>query len=898
MASAGGPYATPPNKRTICVSPWLPSSMQRPEWMLDDFKLHSEVYRGKASVVYVATDSISGSKVVLKLYRKSKLTVLTHSQVMREMRIHVGLQHENIIKLFAAFEDEKNLYLVLERGLKGDLYSELERQGGKVNEAVAVREIIAPMINVLMYLHSKGVLHRDVKPENILLAPGNVIKLADFGLSINVAEEAAVTRAGTLDYMAPEILLCPEKKRPEEFKDSPHMAYNAKAEAWAIGILTYEVLVGVAPFEGEDCVLKTKQRIVTQDVEMPLELGANAQDFIRQALTKSPEARPSLAQLSTHPFIAQLTAKTVSPATSLARKLSVVGGTATSLPKQASSLSFFDDVIGAQGGLTPFRLREIAQSSGQASSIARAANNSSSPRAAVTKVVAQSPASAAVGSSPFSSQHQQAGGAPSPELPQSSPSSASPAAGSSPVAAQPCPPAAGVLSSAFRSRLGGHLHMERSHTMNMLTSPISDLLDSPSSLYSISAVNTPITNSSTPETSSFTRPPGQAQLGHLQELDQQALRSAGSSEGGLARQDSLLGYARLEPSPSMSGVPMTGSTWAAHLPAHPAHRREDAPLQRCASCQLVPAPWSEPASPVAATEVLQPQPPQCPSPLGARGSSALATSRSYTRCLSASVSDGIDPRPHTASSLQYPDARLARKVSTSTSMDGSSKSSLACALSLQDVLTDANVPLVPLSIRDTLLVPSSARPSGLCPRPPAPSVASSLSRSRSDYSIVAEAALQHRVAVTSRPLGPYRSVATTSAPSTSLATPRIPFPPNASAEQACFPPPRASNLGPPPNYVRSRSEYGGRMPSCLGKEASQTKLQVRFSGAALQVSCSDAPGLVSRSNSYGGDVTPPSSRFQRSKSLLADPQVCAMPLSPQPPAVPRPLSQSQGGRRE
>lgn len=81
----------------------------------------------------------------------------------------------------------------------------------------------------------QAIAHRDIKPENILLTDDQTPKLADFGLSIKVTEERPVTRAGTLDYMAPEALICPDKVMPEDNKDRSDVAYDCKVRIRSIG---------------------------------------------------------------------------------------------------------------------------------------------------------------------------------------------------------------------------------------------------------------------------------------------------------------------------------------------------------------------------------------------------------------------------------------------------------------------------------------------------------------------------------------------------------------------------------------------------------------------------------------------------------------------------------------
>lgn len=123
-------------------------------------------------------------------------------QVQREILIHIALQHPHIIQLYAAFEDEANIYMVQELASEGDLFHTVKTsEDGAFSELCTAQKVILPLLDTLSYLHGKGIIHRDIKPENILIASGGVIKLADFGLSIDTNIERPVTRTGTLDYM-------------------------------------------------------------------------------------------------------------------------------------------------------------------------------------------------------------------------------------------------------------------------------------------------------------------------------------------------------------------------------------------------------------------------------------------------------------------------------------------------------------------------------------------------------------------------------------------------------------------------------------------------------------------------------------------------------------------------
>lgn len=148
-------------------------------------------------------------------------------QIEREIRIHTSLDHENIIKLYAAFEDRKVVCLVLENAEGGDLFERL-RTGGQLTEVQALQGIIEPLLRALSHLHEHSLVHRDVKPENILLSADNTLKLGDLGMAIDMTLERPVTRVGTLDYLAPEVLACPDAEVPINNIPSLSDGYNAR----------------------------------------------------------------------------------------------------------------------------------------------------------------------------------------------------------------------------------------------------------------------------------------------------------------------------------------------------------------------------------------------------------------------------------------------------------------------------------------------------------------------------------------------------------------------------------------------------------------------------------------------------------------------------------------------
>ncbi|KXZ51018.1 hypothetical protein GPECTOR_14g259 [Gonium pectorale] len=260
------------------------------------------MYKGYASSVYKAFCKRSGELVCLKAYDMAALCELNRFQIYREVQLHGKLSHQNVIGLYGAFQVDSQVVMVQEFADGGDLFTLLHRYGGRMPERQAVDMVLGPCLRVLEYLHDQGILHRDIKPENILFTRNMTFKLCDFGLAIDLRDERAVTRAGTLEYMAPEVLECPFKSRPIDNKDNERLHYTAAVDAWAVGVLAYELLVGRPPFEAperegvEECIRRQVPRF-------PFGLSELARSFIATALQKDPEQRPSVQQMLAHPFI-------------------------------------------------------------------------------------------------------------------------------------------------------------------------------------------------------------------------------------------------------------------------------------------------------------------------------------------------------------------------------------------------------------------------------------------------------------------------------------------------------------------------------------------------------------------------------------------------------------------
>lgn len=234
------------------------------------FEIGRPLGKGKFGRVYLARERTSSFICALKVLYKSELQHGTgvEKQVRREIEIQSNLRHPNILKLYGHFHDSKRIFLILEFAGKGELYKHLQKESRFPEWKAA--QYIAQMASALRYLHRKHVIHRDIKPENILMGIHGEIKISDFGWSVHAPNNRRKTLCGTLDYLPPEMIKSGSKDN----------WYNEKVDLWSLGVLTYEFLVGEAPFE--DTPIMTQKRIARADMTIPEWVSKEARDLIKK----------------------------------------------------------------------------------------------------------------------------------------------------------------------------------------------------------------------------------------------------------------------------------------------------------------------------------------------------------------------------------------------------------------------------------------------------------------------------------------------------------------------------------------------------------------------------------------------------------------------------------------
>ncbi|KAI0407530.1 serine/threonine-protein kinase [Xylaria palmicola] len=258
------------------------------------FEIGRPLGKGKFGRVYLARHRKSGYICALKMLKKEEITrEKAEIHVRREIEVHGNLRHPGILGFYGWFHDSRRIFLVLEYAAGGELFKILQRQG-HFSELRAA-QYIAQVASSLIYLHSKNVMHRDMKPENILVGLYGELKLADFGYSVHAPSNRRDTLCGTLDYLPPE-MIPPEKIR------STQQSYTKAVDQWTLGVLTYEFLTGEAPFE--DSVAMTQRRIAKGDMKpLPSRLSLEAKGFVHSLLVLNPSKRLPLKDVLEHPWI-------------------------------------------------------------------------------------------------------------------------------------------------------------------------------------------------------------------------------------------------------------------------------------------------------------------------------------------------------------------------------------------------------------------------------------------------------------------------------------------------------------------------------------------------------------------------------------------------------------------
>jgi len=210
---------------------------------------------------------------------------------IKNLRQEIGilrrLNHENIILMFDAFETDREFCVITEYA-QGELFDILQ-DDQRLPEST-VQQIAKQLVKALHYLHSNRIIHRDMKPQNVLIGPNGRIKLCDFGFARAMSSNTVVLTSikGTPLYMSPELV-----------KEQP---YDATSDLWSLGVILYELYVGQPPFY-TNSIYSLINHIVKDPVKFPSDISKDFKTFLQGLLQKNPSKRLTWPHLLDHPFV-------------------------------------------------------------------------------------------------------------------------------------------------------------------------------------------------------------------------------------------------------------------------------------------------------------------------------------------------------------------------------------------------------------------------------------------------------------------------------------------------------------------------------------------------------------------------------------------------------------------
>jgi serine/threonine protein kinase len=252
--------------------------------MLGDYRIEGIVGVGRMGVVYLATDRIAGRAVALKVLREDVgIDPVYRERFRREGSLLAQLNHPHVLPIHGMGEIDGDLYIAT-RLVSGTLRNAILAGPIAVDDAMTVLSCVASALDAA---HAAGIVHRDVKPANVLLDPGPAVYLGDFGLARDPDGEALTAPGqvlGTIDYMAPELL--------------DGEGIGPATDIYGLACLAVETLTGAVPFVRETDaaimyahVVEPPPSLCERRPELPLGLD----DVIAAGMAKDPDDRPSSA---------------------------------------------------------------------------------------------------------------------------------------------------------------------------------------------------------------------------------------------------------------------------------------------------------------------------------------------------------------------------------------------------------------------------------------------------------------------------------------------------------------------------------------------------------------------------------------------------------------------------
>lgn len=254
---------------------------------IEEFEFEKKIGEGTFSKVYKSIHRATKKIYAIKVVDFGEISVLDQENIEKEIRAHKEFNHKNIVRLYDYFMEKNKVYLVLEYCAKGNLYKFVMKKQ-KLTEK-EIHFYFRQALEGISYLHRKGYINRDIKPENILIDENLCLKLCDFGWASHISDENyRKLVSGTISYMSPECI----KNQPQDFK----------SDVYSLGVLLFRLYHGKEPFKAGS--VSNQLGLILQN-EIPFNkklITAEAQEIIKSMMSFEKEDRPDIYSILANRF--------------------------------------------------------------------------------------------------------------------------------------------------------------------------------------------------------------------------------------------------------------------------------------------------------------------------------------------------------------------------------------------------------------------------------------------------------------------------------------------------------------------------------------------------------------------------------------------------------------------
>lgn len=252
------------------------------------YDIERTIGKGNFAVVKLARHRITKNEVAIKIIDKSQLDPNNLQKVYREVEIMKRLDHPHIIKLYQVMETKNMIYIVSEYASQGEIFDFIAKCGRMSEHAARMK--FWQILSAVEYCHNRGIVHRDLKAENLLLDSNMNIKIADFGFSnMYKLGELLATWCGSPPYAAPEVFEGKKYTGPE-------------IDIWSLGVVLYVLVCGALPFDGST-LQSLRDRVLSGRFRIPFFMSSECEHLIRKMLVLEPTRRYTIEQIKHHQWL-------------------------------------------------------------------------------------------------------------------------------------------------------------------------------------------------------------------------------------------------------------------------------------------------------------------------------------------------------------------------------------------------------------------------------------------------------------------------------------------------------------------------------------------------------------------------------------------------------------------